>query len=125
MELSEWRARQAQGEEAELPSGLVVRLRRVGMMDLAVAGGVPAPLAGALETMMAGKVTLVTLPEFERYAGVVNLVVRAAVVEPEIGEEPGPNRLAVTELPMADRIAIFNWANGGATQLKPFRAPSA
>jgi len=44
MNLEEWRAARAEGEEAELPSGLTVKLRRVSALDLANQGKIPSTL---------------------------------------------------------------------------------
>ena len=44
MDLSAWRERRLGGEEFTLPSGLVMRLRRVSLLDLAAGGQIPAPL---------------------------------------------------------------------------------
>jgi hypothetical protein len=41
MNLTEWRKLRTEGEAATLPSGLDVRLKRVGAMDLAERSGSP------------------------------------------------------------------------------------
>ena len=121
MKLNEWRERWEKGEEFELPSGLVVRLRRVSLFDLMEQGEIPAPLVGLLDELVSQDRPTISVEEFVRYADVVNQVVKAAVVEPPIGDEPSEGVLGVSELPMMDRIAIFNWANSAVRRLRPFR----
>ena len=121
MNLSEWRERQATGEAFELPSGLLVRLRRVGMLDLAARGKVPAPLVAMVEGLLQRDAAL-TLAEFGEYGQVVDLIVAAALIDPPVAEEADKTHLAVSELPMADRLAVFNWCNAPAVRLRPFRS---
>jgi len=116
MQLEEWRARQAAGEEAVLPSGLEIVVKRVGVMDLAEKGDIPQSLQPQIEKLMAtpnGQVRTVKLEEFKEFAGVINLVVGACIL--------APAELEVKELPMFDRLAIFTWANEPGEKLKPFR----
>lgn len=114
MKLDEWRKAQVQGEEAVLPSGLEVRLRRVSTIDLAEKGQIPQELRPQLEKMIAGdKTRTVTLAEFEEFAGIINVICAACLV--------GPKGLEVGELPYPDRLAIFGWANEVSGKLSTFR----
>ena len=120
MQLEEWRKLQAEGEEATLPSGLEIRVKRVGVMDLAEKGEIPQVLQPQIEKLMAsasGQIRQVSLSEFKEFAGVINLVCEACLV--------APAELTVAELPMADRLAIFTWANEPGEKLKPFRRQQA
>lgn len=115
--LEEWRRQQAEGEEGELPvSGLMVRLRRVGMMELLERGDVPITLRPLLMKAAAGE-TKSGSGDLEEYGKVMTLVASACLVWPE--------GLKVEELPFGDRVAIALWANEGAQKLRPFRAKSA
>lgn len=116
MQLEEWRAGQLTGEDAVLPSGLEIMVKRVGVMDLAEKGDIPQSLQPQIEKLMAtqnGQVRTVKLEEFKEFAGVINLVVGACIV--------APAELEVTELPMFDRLSVFTWANEPGEKLKPFR----
>lgn len=119
MQLEEWRRLQAAGEEATLPSGLEIRVKRAGVMDLAERGEIPQTLQPQIEKLMAttGQIRQVSLGEFKEFAGVINLVCAACIV--------APAELGVTELPMVDRLAIFTWANEPGEKLKPFRREQA
>ena len=120
MELEEWRALRTQGEGATLPSGLEVRLKRVGAFDLAAEGKIPQELHPQLDRILQqGKTSThaVTLEEFTEFAELINIVCAACIVAPE--------GLEATELPYEDRLAIFMWANEVSGKLKPFRSAEA
>ena len=118
MNLEAWRKRQQEGEEARLPSGLVVQVRRVSMLDLAEKGKIPATLKPKIDALLkAGQSTTVTVDQFVEFVGLINLVCEACLV--------GPDGLDVTELPSQDRLAIFEWANEVSTSLQPFRREEA
>lgn len=121
LDLATWRARRQQGEEALLPSGLAVRLRRVSLLDLAEQGDIPAPLVGQVQRLLSGEEAGIDVARFREYAATVNLVVRAALVSPRVSDEAGPESIAVDELPIADRLAVFSWANRLGERLRPFR----
>jgi hypothetical protein len=127
--LEVWRAKRLAGEQFTTPSGLEMRLRRAGLLDLAERGKIPAPLAGMVETMLASGQSNLTIQQFGEFASVINLVVMASSVEPVV-MEPGDAALpegaiGIGELPMSDRLAIFNWANEVSMRLTPFRAEPA
>lgn len=111
MNLNEWRRLREEGEEAQLPSGLVVRLKRVGVLDLAEQGKVPQTLAPQVEKFLAGQRP--TLNDFQAQAEIISLVCRAALL--------GPEGLDVRELDYQDRLAIFTWANEVNKPLESFR----
>lgn len=116
LDLAAWRAKQNAGEKLVLPSGLLVTLKRVGVLDLAAKGSIPATLVPQLNQIMAeGKMTNMSLKDFEGFAEMINTVAGACLLEPE--------GLQVEELPYDDRVAIFSWANAGGSRLQPFRKP--
>ena len=113
MNLAEWRARQA-GEEWTLPSGLDVKLKKVALVDLAQGGKIPQTLRAPVDEMMKLRGNeRVGLEEIAGFAAVVDLVATACLA--------GPEGLTVEELPWADKLAIFTWANAQADKLVPFR----
>jgi hypothetical protein len=123
--IKEIRRYRQKGETVTLPSGMVVRRRRVHLMDLMKQGGLPAPLNGlASDLINAGKRGL-TEEDVVQYVDVVNLVVKAAVVEPPVGDEPSDTQLGVDELDMLDRLAIFNDSNVAMRPLRKFRPEQA
>lgn len=114
MNLQEWRAKQQSGEAFTLPSGLEVRLRKVGMLDLAAQGKIPATLAPQINEMMkSGGVVSSDLEQLARFSELLNIVCMACLAAPE--------GLDATELPYEDRLAIFNWASAVSAKLSPFR----
>lgn len=125
MDLQAWRQRQQEGEEVILPSGLVVRLVRVSMMDLALRGDIPTPLVAKVNQVLdkgIGGLTVATAPEYE---APINLIVKAAVVEPPVTDEPSATSLGVREIPIIDRMAIFRHCNRYGEDLRPFRREQA
>lgn len=113
----------SQFKEMTLPSGNVMTLKRVGLMDLIEAGDIPDTLSG-LTAELASKqqVRSLTMEELKHYAEIVNLVVKAAAYEPKVADQPGEGTLGVRQIDFIDRVEIYKWANGGATTLRPFRA---
>jgi hypothetical protein len=113
MNLAEWRARQA-GEEYTLPSGLDVVLKKVALIDLAQGGKIPQTLRAPVDEMMKSRgMDRVGLEQISEFTAVVDLVATACLA--------GPEGLTLTELPWADKLAIFTWANAQADKLVPFR----
>ena len=112
--LEEFRRLQAEGDEGELPvSGLSVRLRRVGMLELVERGDVPVTLKPLMLRAM-NEGTKAAQDNLEEWVKVVNLVAGACLV--------APAGLLAEELPFADRMAIVLWANEGMQKVQPFRA---
>jgi len=112
MNIDEWRKRKGQGEQFTLPCGLDVTLKQADLLDMAALGKIPAPLAAAANRLINNGMVRLELEKLPEFLEVVDLVAQACLVEPEI---------QVTELPAKDRMAIYNWACGGAARLEPFR----
>jgi len=119
MDLREWREKR-KGEKRVLPSGLVVMVRRCDLLDLAERGQIPAPLVAMANKLVTTGV-LVTVDNFQEYAAGVDLLASACIIDPPVAEEPDETHVGIHELPMKDRIAVYNWANEGVALLAPFR----
>jgi hypothetical protein len=124
MDLKTWRQKKQAGERFTLPSGLVVALRKASLLDLAEQGQIPAPLTGAVDALLSERRTL-TVQTAREFLVVVNVVVKATLIDPPIAEEPGDGVLGVAELSVADRLAIYDWATEETAALRPFRAEDA
>jgi hypothetical protein len=111
-------------QEYELPGGVAARLKRVGLMDLAERGEIPDTLSGVVVELLQRNKAPLSLEEMKRYAGAVNLVVKACFVEPRVTDEPTEETLGVGELPFALRLEIYQWANDASQRLRPFRGES-
>lgn len=122
MELRAWRERQV--TEMDLPSGLTVKLKPVSLVDLMINGEIPAPLLSQVQTLIDSK-SEVELSKIGDYMETINLAVKACVISPPLADEPDEDHLSVSELPLDDRMAIFNFANQAAESLKPFRSQPA
>ena len=121
MKLQEWREKQ--NRAVELPSGLTVTVRPVALAELAARGKIPTPMVSLVNEMLAGtmQTTIATVEDFERYGGLVDLVVLASVVDPPIAEHGDETHLGVDELSIEDKSVIFNLLHGESAALQPFR----
>jgi hypothetical protein len=118
--LKDWRAsRQA---TLTTPSGLVVTVRRVQLVDLIANGGIPQTL-DALAKRATEKGFTVT--EAMEFMPLINSVVKSAIISPPLADEPDDQHLTLDEVGFEDRMAIFSWANGDATALTSFREQQA
>ena len=124
--LQEWR--KLRKPELTLPSGLKLTLQKVGLMDLAAQGKIPAPLAGIVQKLIdgstAGRKVELNLDELPDYARVIEVVVWAAVVDPPLADTRDDEHLGMDELTLEEKTEIFKWANGTANALVPFRPES-
>jgi hypothetical protein len=118
--LNEWRARRT--KQLDLTCGLTVTVKKVAILDLAAQGAIPTPLVDAVQALLngEGEAQRVTIEGFPEYARMVDLVVKAAVVEPPVADEPSATHVGLNELPILDRIDIFNWAQEEGAQLTTF-----
>lgn len=120
MNLQEWRRLQNEGEDADLPSGLTIKIKRVSMMDLAESGKIPQTIQPQFEKLMAmgNKVAeQMDLKTFTQFAGLITAVCDACIVDPD--------GLEAKELPYTDRLALFTWANEVNEELNFFRPEQA
>lgn len=124
MSVAELRRARDEGELITLPaSRWVVRMRKVHLLDLVEQGKVPAGLADLVAEMVGATKRTMTENDMKKYAQVVNLVVKTAMMEPRVGNKATEEQLAVGELEMLDRLAIFNYGNVPARKLLKFRPP--
>lgn len=115
MNLEEWR----KGEEYVLPSGLVVRLKRVSLLDLVTQGQIPVTLTAQTEALIdSGRFKIAS---FQEFAPVLDLLVRACVKEPPIADVPDEGHVGINEVSVDDKLAIFAWATSEVSLMKKFR----
>ena len=105
-------ARLEHAEVLRLPSGATILASRPEPLEWILAGRLPQRLLGVtLENHPASEPRAnggISREEILELAGFATQIIRAAVVEPRIGEEPG--EIALEEIPMQDRVFIFEWA---------------
>ncbi len=117
MDVTTWR--QQRTATIDLPSGLTVTLRKVTLLDLAAQGAIPTPLLSLVASMVDGTSSdRLSLERFPDFAEAVNCVVRAALVDPKIGDSDDTVR--IDELPFVDKLAIFNWCQAEVLALTSF-----
>lgn len=118
MNIDEWRAQRAAGEEGELPSGLTVVLQKVHILDLITQGRIPQTLQPILEAQMQGKATPpMNMEQLAAYKEMIDIVALACI--------KAPQGVTADELPTQDKMAIYNWAMEGSNKLASFRRKEA
>ena len=115
MNLQEWRESRRLGEEATLPSGLEIRVKRVSLPDLAAQGKIPQTLQPQIDEIvnLTEKGQTPSISQSGEMTVLLDAVCGACIVEPV--------ELDVAELDFTDKMAVFEWANEVATGLKTFR----
>lgn len=122
--IQEWRTKNAP-EEVELPSGNVVKLRKVHLLEMARDGEIPATLATMISNE--GKINLNAadlLSKGNDMADLLNMIDAISIkafAGPKLGKEATDDQLGLDEVDVMDRMFVFRWCNRGAEQLKPFR----
>ena len=130
MNLAEWR--KSRVHELTLPSGLTVQVRDVTMTDIALSGEMPNTL---LDLFLDETEDITKLPEAQQvrkmlesgkeFAALLDLIAGKCLVEPKIGPTADEQHITLEELPQADKMEIFNWANREAASARPFREGEA
>lgn len=116
MNLQEWRKARQEGEEAQLPSGLEIRVRRVSLPDLAAQGKIPQTLQPQIDELanLSKNGQSPSIAQLNEMSALVDAVCRVCIV--------APAELDVAELDFTDKMAVFEWANEVGQSLKTFRA---
>lgn len=122
--LAEWWANQF--TELDLPSGLHVVVRDVDLEDLVATGNIPNGLISVfpeLQGMSDEAAATKMLEEHpQSFAELLNQVVKACLVEPEVGMvSDGVSTIALKDIRGKDKMFLFNWANRETKQVLPFR----
>jgi hypothetical protein len=123
-----------------LPSGRVIALKRVSVVDLIEQGGVPDYLTTIALQSAQGGVDPKTMSQDQllEFVNLVNIIVCASACNPIVEQRPTrresgklvvdrefPKRgqhLWADELSWVDRRAVYDWGMGQANKLRPFRA---
>lgn len=123
----------SQIEEHTLPSGNVARLKPVDLLDLLALGAIPDTLTGQVDQLLeagdkTGK-TNIPLDRFKEFAQMISITACAAFVEPRLvadedDEDLEENILFVGRVGTRDKIWVFEWSNGEANNVGPFRPES-
>lgn len=126
--LAEWRL--SRTHPLDLPSGLSVLVRYADMTDLLLTGKLPPVIIDmAKQAAEEGKEEIdlqkIGLEMMEKnsqdFLQMLNTIATAVLVEPQIGEQSDDTHITLAELPMTDKIAIMEFANRGADQIRSFR----
>ncbi len=117
--LAEWRAAQSVTHVMVLTSGLKVRLRKVDIYTLVATGEIPESLDALVRRSTTSGFGVSEVKEF---MPLVNRVVALCLIEPPLAEEADETHITLDEIPILDRMDIFNWSNSAANALRPFLA---
>jgi len=110
--------------EMKLPSGNVIILKRIALIDLIAQGRIPDNLSAlAVELSTKDRVVL-TGDKLKDYEDAVNVLVKASAVKPQVADIADDDHLAVRSIDWVDRVQIYYWCNGVTTLLRPFRSES-
>lgn len=125
--LAEWRAQRV--HEVALPSGLVVTVRDVTLTDLMLTGKLPPAIMDIMtetakqptQEFDTGLITRNT----EEWNAMLNGLVELSLVKPRVGAVADDEHILLAEIPADDKLAIFNFVNRGADELRSFREGEA
>lgn len=119
----EWRKKRQEGWLEILPSGNVVRLRSISLLDFMGRGEIPDPLSAAVAEMLSGKSKDVAdFENFKQFAGLAAFVCKKAFVEPKIvGDPQADDEISILDVDFADQRHVFNLVQKEIVMLAPFR----
>lgn len=120
--LAEWRANN--NNEVELPlSGHILKVRDVGLIDLAVSGSIPNTMMDLVQQLTEGKITEMELLKEHavEFGRTLDMIFLQAVVYPPVAEEPDEDHISPRDFVYGDKMALFNWVNREAKIVRPFR----
>jgi hypothetical protein len=120
--LAEWRSNNI--EEVELPlSKFTLRVRDVGVIDLAVTGKIPNTMMDLVQQLSDNKITETQMMQEHggEFGALLDLVFMNAVVFPPVAEEPDDDHISPKDFVYGDKLALFNWVNREANNVRPFR----
>lgn len=118
--LSAWQAAVAP-REFTLSNGLAVLLRPVSLLNLVVAGTVPVTVLQEMDKARQRKHAPQDVAATVRMAAAIDAVVMAAVADPPITREGGPDSIPLDAIDFNDRVAIFQEVNRPAAAFGNFR----
>jgi hypothetical protein len=114
--------------DLELPSGMTIRARRPGPVQLAMWGRLPLAMAVATIKDGGGGVGEASPEELVEGIKFMRELLVYCCVEPRISDDPkGDDEIHPREIPEADWRFIIRWAMGSeeAAKLRPFRGERA
>jgi hypothetical protein len=120
----DWLDTHRAGVWMETASGLVLRVRRLRLLDMAEAGTIPQPLLPVAAKLYAEGGDL--LQQLADFMPVINANLLQAVIEPRLLErlpteaEAADGYVWINEIPANDRLAVWNWLNKFDQKLRSF-----
>jgi len=111
------------GELLKLPSGLVVKAKRMEITYMVKKHLFPSNLINLVMKLQSTGGTPRNEEEAAQMANVVDVIVEGSLLEPKITDEPNydNNEMHIDDLNEQDKVFIYNWCQGGLEQAKSFR----
>lgn len=116
--LAQWKAA-LRPRELQLSIGPVL-IRPVQLDSLVANGSIPLPLLQKIDRIQPRQDGTFGYEDLLVLAPAVNAVALACVVDPPLTEHGDDNSIAVHDIPMADRLIIFEEASKTTTSYAPF-----
>lgn len=105
-------------ELVELPSGNTARLRKPSLLTMMRQGQIPNHLSMAAVTAATGEAS----PDYARTAELIEFMVIAAFVEPEVvADSPGEGQLSIDQVSDQDKTFVMGWVQSEARAVESFR----
>lgn len=122
MDLKEWRETRRVVLRLD---GLELHFRRVSLINMAIAGEIPAPLAGLVQEMIDTPPQGTSIDAWTAFAPLIDHVLTTTSMgEVVVTEQPSEETLGVGEIPFTAKVRVFNAMTSPGGELAPFRAES-
>jgi hypothetical protein len=120
-EIKEWKKKTEGGEILELPSGLIVRIKRPKLAVMMKNGIIPSDLLNMSLDVTTGK-TSSNPADIQKAIQVMEIILMNSFIEPRLVEKiAGEGEIALEDLTDDDRAFAFAFVQSGRTGLERFR----
>jgi len=119
----QWRKNREEGWLEVLPSGNVVRLKSISLLDFMERGEISDPLSASVADMLGGKSKDVAdFENFKQFAGLAAFVCKKAFMSPKIVDDPqADDEISILDVDFGDQRYVFNEVQKEIVMLAPFR----
>jgi hypothetical protein len=117
--------RAGRSHEVQLPlSGCVLKVRDLGLLDLAVTGKIPNTMLDLVSKAKSLDGSTMLKEHAVEFGELLNSVFKAAVIFPPVADVADDEHICADDFEYGDKMALFNWVNREATIVRPFRDES-
>jgi hypothetical protein len=120
--LAEWRENNFNEVQLSL-SNRVLKVRDVGLIDMAIEGKLPNTMLDLVQQLNDGKISEAQMmsehaPEL---GALLDMIFKLAVVFPPVADESDDDHISPKDFVYGDKMALFKWVNREAVVIRPFR----